>query len=268
MTFSGAVTRVLSWSSVAQVPSLRPIPRHLYHEQRWTKTRWRTGRDSNPRWLLHHARFPSVCLKPLGHLSFWARSAALIARRQDRATASFLGPPAWLGWVGTWGIAGGFQGGGVGSVGDGRRRHRARRVDLVDGRFIPSARPGGPVVAPRRPLAGRRAGSPPAPSVVGPVDLGRAAGPDGSRPAGLRGPRPAVPLARPSQQRFPRGRLPDRLAALAPSAPAQPRRAVLTTERPPNPHMVRTYSGRPSSSRRIGVLDPTIRLPPAIEHPD
>jgi hypothetical protein len=30
---------------------------------------WRTGRDSNPRWLLHHARFPSVCLKPLGHLS-------------------------------------------------------------------------------------------------------------------------------------------------------------------------------------------------------
>lgn len=31
--------------------------------------RWRTGRDSNPRWLLHHARFPSVCLKPLGHLS-------------------------------------------------------------------------------------------------------------------------------------------------------------------------------------------------------
>jgi methionine-gamma-lyase len=32
--------------------------------------------------------------------------------------------------------------------------------------------------------------------------------------------------------------------------------------------MVRTYSGRPSSSRRIGVLDPTIRLPRAIEHPD
>ena len=31
--------------------------------------KWRTGRDSNPRWLLHHARFPSVCLKPLGHLS-------------------------------------------------------------------------------------------------------------------------------------------------------------------------------------------------------
>src|SRR5207245_9168958 len=41
----------------------------------WRATRspqgvgWRTGRDSNPRWLLHHARFPSVCLKPLGHLS-------------------------------------------------------------------------------------------------------------------------------------------------------------------------------------------------------
>ena len=34
--------------------------------------RWRTGRDSNPRWLLHHARFPSVCLKPLGHLSLSA----------------------------------------------------------------------------------------------------------------------------------------------------------------------------------------------------
>jgi cystathionine beta-lyase/cystathionine gamma-synthase len=32
--------------------------------------------------------------------------------------------------------------------------------------------------------------------------------------------------------------------------------------------MVRTYSGRSSSSPRIGVLDPTIRLPLGIEHPD
>ena len=39
--------------------------------------RWRTGRDSNPRWLLHHARFPSVCLKPLGHLSSGARRPLL-----------------------------------------------------------------------------------------------------------------------------------------------------------------------------------------------
>src|SRR3569833_2636184 len=36
---------------------------------------WRTGRDSNPRWLLHHARFPSVCLNPLGHLSYSARGS-------------------------------------------------------------------------------------------------------------------------------------------------------------------------------------------------
>lgn len=49
--------------------------------------KWRTGRDSNPRWLLHHARFPSVCLKPLGHLSSRARFAALIACFARRATA-------------------------------------------------------------------------------------------------------------------------------------------------------------------------------------
>src|SRR5437868_1465669 len=135
--------------------------------------KWRTGRDSNPRWLLHHARFPSVCLKPLGHLSFWARSAALIARRRDRATASFLRASPWLGYVAIGGFKGGISGVGLGSVGDGRRRHRARRIDLVDGRLVPPARPRGPVVASRRPLAQRRAGSHPAPPVVGSVDVGR-----------------------------------------------------------------------------------------------
>ena len=30
---------------------------------------WRRGRDSNPRYVLAYARFPSVCLRPLNHLS-------------------------------------------------------------------------------------------------------------------------------------------------------------------------------------------------------
>ena len=30
---------------------------------------WRRGRDSNPRWVLAHTRFPGVRLKPLIHLS-------------------------------------------------------------------------------------------------------------------------------------------------------------------------------------------------------
>ncbi len=53
--------------------------------------KWRRGRDSNPRWLLHHARFPSVCLKPLGHLSGGAQTRPsparfqLIARRREMA---------------------------------------------------------------------------------------------------------------------------------------------------------------------------------------
>ncbi len=47
--------------------------------------KWRTGRDSNPRWLLHHARFPSVCLKPLGHLS--GRSCVARRPKQERSAA-------------------------------------------------------------------------------------------------------------------------------------------------------------------------------------
>ncbi len=30
---------------------------------------WRRGRDSNPRWVSAHTRFPSALLRPLGHLS-------------------------------------------------------------------------------------------------------------------------------------------------------------------------------------------------------
>jgi site-specific DNA recombinase len=64
--------------------------------------KWRTGRDSNPRWLLHHARFPSVCLKPLGHLS-WERPPTPRLRRVDRRRYSVadgqgngLPPEGWL----------------------------------------------------------------------------------------------------------------------------------------------------------------------------
>jgi hypothetical protein len=38
---------------------------------------WRRGRDSNPRYVLPYARFPSVCLKPLGHPS--GRAAKIAA---------------------------------------------------------------------------------------------------------------------------------------------------------------------------------------------
>ena len=30
---------------------------------------WRRGRDSTPRYVLAYARFPSVCLRPINHLS-------------------------------------------------------------------------------------------------------------------------------------------------------------------------------------------------------
>ena len=58
--------------------SARPAPtRFLRRAKRAWKTHgstafaanWRRGRDSNPRWLLHHTHFPGVLLRPLGHLS-------------------------------------------------------------------------------------------------------------------------------------------------------------------------------------------------------
>jgi hypothetical protein len=39
--------------------------------RRASYTNWRRGRDSNPRYVLPHTRFPGVHLKPLGHLSTW-----------------------------------------------------------------------------------------------------------------------------------------------------------------------------------------------------
>ena len=50
-------------------PGCGPFLQGQGPQRKGSQTEWRTGRDSNPRWLLHHARFPSVCLKPLGHLS-------------------------------------------------------------------------------------------------------------------------------------------------------------------------------------------------------
>src|SRR5712675_2344570 len=38
-------------------------------ENRWLRSRWRREWDSNPRYGFPHTRFPSVRLKPLGHLS-------------------------------------------------------------------------------------------------------------------------------------------------------------------------------------------------------
>ncbi len=35
-----------------------------------TNRKWRTGRDSNPRYAFTYTRVPGVRLKPLGHLSF------------------------------------------------------------------------------------------------------------------------------------------------------------------------------------------------------
>ncbi len=45
------------------------LPSYAPLAQRGSFTDWRRGRDSNPRYLLQHTRFPGVHLKPLGHLS-------------------------------------------------------------------------------------------------------------------------------------------------------------------------------------------------------
>ena len=46
---------------------------------------WRRERDSNPRYGHPHTRFPSVLLKPLGHLSIWhSYSSALASIRSLR----------------------------------------------------------------------------------------------------------------------------------------------------------------------------------------
>ncbi len=42
--------------------------------------KWRTEWDSNPRYLLQYTRFPSVRLKPLGHLSSDGRGYSGISR--------------------------------------------------------------------------------------------------------------------------------------------------------------------------------------------
>jgi site-specific DNA recombinase len=46
--------------------------------------KWRTGRDSNPRYRFRYTRFPSVRLQPLGHLSIWKRGTIAA----NRVTAS------------------------------------------------------------------------------------------------------------------------------------------------------------------------------------
>src|SRR5687768_10485930 len=45
---------------------------------------WRRGRDSNPRCRCRHTRFPSVLLKPLGHLSWILLAAACANHRGAR----------------------------------------------------------------------------------------------------------------------------------------------------------------------------------------
>ena len=43
---------------------------------------WRRGRDSNPRYVLPHTRFPSVLLKPLGHLSVGVKTTTVSNHQQ------------------------------------------------------------------------------------------------------------------------------------------------------------------------------------------
>ena len=63
-------------SSLVLLPSgsdtIRRTAMHRAQAPCWAPARqlkWRRGRDSNPRWSYPHTRFPSVLLRPLGHLS-------------------------------------------------------------------------------------------------------------------------------------------------------------------------------------------------------
>ncbi len=65
----------LAVSSLVLLPSgpdtIRRATMHRARAPGWAPCgdHWRRGRDSNPRWSYPHTRFPSVLLRPLGHLS-------------------------------------------------------------------------------------------------------------------------------------------------------------------------------------------------------
>ena len=65
----------LAVSSLVLLPSgsdtVRRATMHRARAPGWAPCgdHWRRGRDSNPRWSYPHTRFPSVLLRPLGHLS-------------------------------------------------------------------------------------------------------------------------------------------------------------------------------------------------------
>ena len=75
--------------------SLRPVAPPRSDEHR--KATWRRGRDSNPRYGCPYTRFPSVLLRPLGHLS---AHHEICFRGENLATSDTLrptgtaGPPA------------------------------------------------------------------------------------------------------------------------------------------------------------------------------
>ncbi len=50
---------------------------------------WRRGRDSNPRYVLAYARFPSVCLRPLNHLSKCECSTKIALPNKDIEKKNF-----------------------------------------------------------------------------------------------------------------------------------------------------------------------------------
>jgi hypothetical protein len=65
-----------------------PNCQRVRSEKTWLGTSWRREWDSNPRYGFPHTRFPSVRLKPLGHLS----GCPLLKGRKDFCKGLRTGP--------------------------------------------------------------------------------------------------------------------------------------------------------------------------------
>src|ERR1700761_2247736 len=84
-------------SSTASIDA--PIFAHVHHrlvqkpEPQDIKRNWRRDRDSNPGYAFTHTRFPSVRLKPLGHLSGMGTALASRALNELEPEKPAPGPP-------------------------------------------------------------------------------------------------------------------------------------------------------------------------------
>lgn len=57
---------------------------------------WRRGRDSNPRYVLAYARFPSVCLRPLNHLSVGCVLSLFLRKKNVLSCGAALFARFWV----------------------------------------------------------------------------------------------------------------------------------------------------------------------------